>query len=210
MSATHRFHVPARIGRVWAAVNTPELIASCLPGASVTTSEDGDLSGTLKVKLGARTLTYAWTGRLEERHLGGRHTVLTAEGVDGRGQGTARVKVKTSVTEEGDRTLVDVTCDTTLTGPSAQLPEDAVEEAVGRLVAQLAEELSARFAAGLDPAELNTDVAQSDYDLFVRLAPVWAQRGAPPVLGSLGILWVVRRFRRRSARRAARAVGRAE
>ena len=141
MSSSHQFTVPARIGRVWAAFNTPQLIASCLPGASLTTSGRGELSGTFRTKLGARTLSYAWTGRLEERHLGGRHTVLTADGVDARGQGTSRVKITARFTEDGDRTAVVLTSDTTFTGPPAQLPDDAIEEAVARVVAQLAEEL---------------------------------------------------------------------
>jgi carbon monoxide dehydrogenase subunit G len=196
MSSTHQFYVAARLGRVWAAFNTPELIASCLPGATLTGAHEGQLTGTLRVKLGARTLTYAGTAQLEERHRGGRHTVLTAHGVDRRGQGTVHAVVTTRFTEEGDRTLVDVNSDTTFTGPPAQLDDDAVEDALGRLVSQLAENLSARFAAGIDPDELTTDVVQNDYDLFVRLAPVWTKRVGPPLAGGLAVLWLAGRIRR--------------
>ena len=53
MNLTHEFSVPATVDETWAAFNHMELIASCLPGASLTSVEtlEGGFLNTLRIPL---------------------------------------------------------------------------------------------------------------------------------------------------------------
>jgi carbon monoxide dehydrogenase subunit G len=224
MNLTHEFSVPATVDETWAAFNHMELIASCLPGATLTSVDGHSFAGSVRVKLGPTILTYTGTGRFDERHLGGRHTVVTLNGVDQRGKGTAEAKITSSFTDAGGTTIVRMATRLSLTGPPAQFAPGVVEDASDRLVAQFADNVSERFAAGLGAEALAADAdpshvtdlgqaassssktysynppspaSQSDYDVLVKVAPIWAKRIAPPLLGALAVLWLVRKVRRR-------------
>ena len=224
MRLTHEFSVPATVDETWAAFNHMELIASCLPGASLTSVDGHNFAGSLRVKLGTTTLDYTGTGRYEERHLGGRHTVVSLDGVDRRGKGSVQAKVTTSFADAGATTVVKVATQLSFTGAPAHYAPGVVEDAGDRLVAQFAESVSERFSAGLGAQALAADsdpsyasdlgrpassssktyaynppspASQSDYDWFVKLAPVWAKQFGPPLLGALAVFWLVRRIRRR-------------
>ena len=62
MELTHRFTVPAPLADTWAAFNDIESVAGCFPGATVTSVEGDDFTGTCKVKLGPIALVYGGTG----------------------------------------------------------------------------------------------------------------------------------------------------
>jgi carbon monoxide dehydrogenase subunit G len=224
MNLTHDFTVPASLDEAWAAFNHLELITSCFPGATLTSVDGQDFAGTVKVKLGQVPLSYTGTGKFLERHLGGRHTVIQATGSDRRGKGSATVKVTMSFQPSGEATAVHVVTDVSFTGQPAQFAPAVVEDAGARLVAQFAESVSSAFSAGLGAEALEADAnpssshplgtaassssktytynppspaSQTDYDVFVKVAPLWAKKVAPPVLGGLALWWLVRRIRRR-------------
>lgn len=225
MKLTHDFTVPAGLDATWAAFNHLELVASCFPGATLTSVDEHDFAGTLRVKLGPSTLAYLGTGFYAERHLGGRHTVIQATGIDQRGKGTVTAKITMSFTAERDEsTAVHMVSDISLTGPPAQLAPGVVEDAADRLVSQFEADVSSRFAEGLGAKALEIDAhpqtagplgtsaaaasktytynpptpaSQTDYDVFVKTAPLVLRRLGPVVLGGLVVLALVRRVRRR-------------
>ena len=129
----------------------------------------------------------------------------------------------TSFAESGDQTAVHIATELTLTGPPAQLADGVVREAADRLVGQFAEAIRDRFAAGLGAEALALDAnpgltgplgqsassrsktyafsppaaaSQTDFDVFVRVAPIWAKRVVPALLGGVTMLWLARRRRR--------------
>lgn len=224
MDLTHDFTVPAGLDETWAAFNHLELVTACFPGGTLTSVDGQDFTGGLKGKLGPTAVAYVGTGRFLERHVGGRHTVVEATGNELRGKGTVTARITSSFTEAGAGTTVHVRTRLTFTGPPAQLSSGVVEDAVDRLVAQFAEEISARFAQGLGAEALAADAdsayaspigtpasssskmyayhpphvaSQTDWDLFVRVAPTVAKRAVPVLLGGLVVLGVVRSVRRR-------------
>jgi carbon monoxide dehydrogenase subunit G len=224
MNLTHEFRVRARLDEAWAAFNHMELIASCFPGATLTSVDGHDFAGSVRTKLGTSTLSYTGHGSYDERHLGGRHTVISLHGEDQRGKGTVDGKITSSFSEAGDWTVVKVSTRLTFTGPPAQLADGVVAEAADRLVAQFAAAVNERFAAGLGAEALAADsdpgyasdlgsaassssktysynppapASQSDWEVLTRLAPVWVKRFGPPLAGGLALWWVVRRVRRR-------------
>lgn len=224
MDLTHDFTVPAGLDETWAAFNHLELIASCLPGATLTSVAGQDFAGTLRVKLGSTILAYLGTGRFVERRLTGRHTVLMATGTDQRGKGTATVKITTSLSDNWDTTTVHVKTELTFTGPPAGLSSGVVKDASDRLMAQFTEGLAARFADGLGAEAVAADssssfasalgesaasasttyaynapspAGESDFDRLSAVVPGLAKRMAPPMVGGLALLWLVRKVRRR-------------
>ena len=221
MMSTHKFHVPAPVDQVWATFNHLELVASCFPGATLMSVNGHAFSGSVKVKLGTTTLVYSGAGQLEERHLGGRHTVLTADGVERRGKGTVEAKITTTFGESGDGTLVTITSRLSFTGTPATLAPEVVQEAGDRLTAQFADAITARFVAGVGRQALDADPAgatdlgradgsgrasytfqppppasQNDYEVLARLASTWTRRLAPALVGGLVVVWLVRRVSR--------------
>lgn len=222
MKVTHELEVSADVDEVWAAFNHVELLASHLPGATLTSVDDHDFTGALRVKLGTTILSYVGSGRLEERLLGGRRTVLTVNGTDARGKGTVDATITTSFSAAGPRTRVSVEADLSFTGAPAQLPAGVVEDATQRLLSALVDGLNSGFADGLaadvwaaDRERVPLDgrstdgasppysyhpprpASQTDFDVFTKVAPVWTKRLAPPLAAGLAVAWLVRRVRRR-------------
>jgi carbon monoxide dehydrogenase subunit G len=227
MDLTHSFTVPAGIDETYAAFNSIELLASCFPGATVSSVDDNEFAGSLKLKLGPIMLAYAGTGRFIERNPSARRTVVQTNGVDRRGQGTAAATVRTTMTANGDGTAVELAAKVQFTGKPDQFGRGVVEDVADRLLDQFAHSVAARFADGVPPELLTasgelpatgklrhvsafswspprTD-SQTDFEVFSAVAPGLAKRFGPPVLGGVALLWVVNKLtkpRKRAKRRA--------
>ncbi len=147
MQLTHRFRLSAGIDAAWEAVNDPAELASCLPGATLS-SHDGDgCAGTLKVKLGSIPLAYVGTARYVERDRAMRRFVVEAHGSDARGHGTATATLRATVRDIGDGAEVHVTTDLILTGRPAQFGSEVVADVSDKLIDQFVSALTARLAA---------------------------------------------------------------
>jgi hypothetical protein len=100
-----------------------------------------------------------------------------------------------------------------------------IEDASDRLVAQFVDDVSGRFAEGLGARALELDshpgtggplgtsaaassktytynppkpASQTDYEVFVKVAPMVTRRLVPALLGGLALLWLVRKVTRGS------------
>ena len=93
MDLTHRFSVPAPMDEAWNAFNDLEGLAPCFPGATITSIEGDEFTGSVKIKLGPIALVYNGSGRYVERNDAERRVVIEARGKDKRGNGTATAKV---------------------------------------------------------------------------------------------------------------------
>ncbi len=136
-----RLRFDVRPDRLWLALRDPALIASCVPGAQLTSAEDGAIAGEMVVALGpvrARftgdaTLSYDDTARSGNVQGGGRDqasgTRLTA---------SAAFRVR----GEDAGSVLEIDVAYTLRGALAQL-------AKGRVVDLLAGEVAAMFARNL-------------------------------------------------------------
>lgn len=145
MHLAHRFTLPAHLDVVWPVFSSLEDIAPCWPGAAVTENSGEDFAGTVKVKLGPLTLTYAGGGTFVARDDPGRTIVIRSQGSDERGDGTVTTTVTATLTAKLDQTEVRVETDLELTGKPARLGKGVVSDASNRLVDQFVSCLAGRF-----------------------------------------------------------------
>ncbi|MET7423309.1 SRPBCC family protein [Dactylosporangium sp. NPDC005555] len=147
----HSFTVPVPVSQAWAVLLDIERIAPCMPGAALASFEGDDFAGTVKVKLGPVSLTFKGKGRFVERDEAAHRVVITANGADSRGGGTAAAKVTATLHDEGDATRVEVATDLDVTGKAAQFGRGLIGDVSAKLIGQFADCLAGKLAAGAAP-----------------------------------------------------------
>ena len=98
MQLENKFTIEAPLDKAWAALNTPETIAPCFPGATLTEYEGDSFTGTVKVKLGPIAMTYKGKGTYVSRDEAAHEVIIDASGRDSRGNGTANATMTFSGT----------------------------------------------------------------------------------------------------------------
>jgi carbon monoxide dehydrogenase subunit G len=152
MDLTHRFSVPAPVDRAWNAFNDLEGLAACFPGATITSVDGDEFTGSVKIKMGPVSLMYNGSGRYVERNDADRRVVIEARGEDKRGNGSAMATVTASFAESGEQTDVEVLTDLEITGKPAQFGRGVISDASDKLLDQFASCVSERFTDGLGAA----------------------------------------------------------
>ncbi|MFC4947444.1 SRPBCC family protein [Pseudonocardia sp. GCM10023141] len=157
MQLENTFTIAAPIEKAWQALNTPETVAPCFPGATLTAYEGDSFEGTVKVKLGPISLTYKGKGTYTTRDQAGHKVVIEASGRDSRGNGTANATVTGTLVADGpDKTSVTMVTDMTITGRPAQFGRgvisDVADKIIGQFAACVADKLAPQ-AEGSAPAE---------------------------------------------------------
>ena len=146
MELTHRFTVPTGIEETWAHFEDIAGLATCFPGAQVTSVEGDTFAGSVKVKLGPIALVYNGSGTFVEKDDAAHRFVVDAKGKDKRGNGTAGAKVTLAMAESGTSTDVEVLTDLAITGKPAQfgrgVMQDVSDKLLGQFVACLEQRLT--------------------------------------------------------------------
>lgn len=139
MQLENKFTIEAPIEKAWEALNTPETIAPCFPGATLTEYEGNSFAGTVKVKLGPISLTYKGKGTYVFRDDAAHKVVIEATGRDSRGNGTAEATVTGSMTADGpDKTAVTMVTDMKITGRPAQFGRGVISDVADKIIGQFA------------------------------------------------------------------------
>jgi carbon monoxide dehydrogenase subunit G len=159
MDLTHRFSVPAHLDEAWNAFNDLEGLAPCFPGATITSIEGDEFTGSVKIKLGPVALVYNGSGRYVERNDADRRVVIEARGKDKRGNGTATAIVAASFAESGEQTDVEVLTDLAITGKPAQFGRGVISDVSDKLLDQFLTCVSGRFTEGLGATEVASSSA---------------------------------------------------
>lgn len=149
MQLENKFTIAAPIEEAWAALNNPETVAPCFPGATLTEYEDDSFTGTVKVKLGPISLTYKGKGTYIDRDDANHKVVIDASGRDARGNGTAKAKVTGSMQADGpDKTAVTMVTDMTVTGRPAQFGRGVMSDVADKIIGQFASCLADKLNSG--------------------------------------------------------------
>ena len=180
MDLTHRFSVPADVAEAWDAFNDLEGLAPCFPGATITSVDGDQFSGSVKIKLGPISLMYNGSGRYIERNDADRRVVIEARGKDKRGNGTATATVTASFAENGGQTDVEVLTDLVITGKPAQFGRGVISDVSDKLLDQFVSCVSGRFADGLGADGLGADAGLGAAGAEPSASPVGAASTAPP------------------------------
>ncbi len=168
MRLEESFDVDAPIDEVWKALIDVQRVAPCLPGAEITDAgEDGTYQGNFQVKLGPTTASYRGTLKLESIDESARVATMDASGRDKRGQGGAKAKMISTVTEApGGGARVHVDTDFTITGRLARfgrggMIQDISKRLLGDFAACLQEELKGSGSAPPRAPMSDADAAAS-------------------------------------------------
>ena len=154
MQLENSFTIDAPIEKAWKALNTPETVAPCFPGATLTEYEGDSFTGTVKVKLGPISLTYKGKGVYKERDDAAHRVVIDATGRDSRGNGTAEATVIGTMVAEGpDKTSVTMITDMKITGRPAQFGRGVISDVADKIIGQFAACVASKLQAG-EPAEV--------------------------------------------------------
>lgn len=139
MQLENKFTIAAPIEAAWAALNNPETVAPCFPGATLTEYTGDSFTGTVKVKLGPISLTYKGKGTYVDRDDANHKVVIDATGRDSRGNGTAKATVTGSMVADGpDKTEVTMATDMTITGRPAQFGRGVISDVADKIIGQFA------------------------------------------------------------------------
>jgi carbon monoxide dehydrogenase subunit G len=148
MELTNEFRVEAAPAEAWEVLTDIERIAPCLPGAELQEIDGDEFRGVVKVKVGPVTAQYKGAARFLERDDDAHRAVLRAEGRETRGQGNASATITAQLTPDGDGTTVSVVTDLTVAGRVAQFGRGILVDVSAKLMAQFADCLAAKIAAG--------------------------------------------------------------
>jgi uncharacterized protein len=145
---TNEMVVPASVEDAWAVMLDIERVAPCLPGASIDGSEGDEYRGTMKIKLGPITSSFAGTLKVDEADEAARRAVLSARARESRGQGTATATITSTMAPADEGTRVTVETDLRVTGPAASFGRGVMQDVSARLMGQFAECLAAEMGTG--------------------------------------------------------------
>jgi uncharacterized protein len=170
MKLTNEMTVPASVDEAWAVMLDIERVAPCLPGASIEASEGEEYKGTMKLKLGPITSSFAGTIKIEEADEAAHRAVLSARARDSRGQGTAAATITSTMAPADEGTRVTVETDLRVTGPAASFGRGVMQDVSARMMGQFAECLAAEMGRSSSGA-----VAPSSDEPSGQAAPVGDQ-----------------------------------
>ena len=144
MKIENEFTVSSPVDEVWKALLDLELVAPCLPGAALTEQVGDDYKGTMSVKIGPITAKYNGTVSYSEVDEENHRAVITANGKDARGQGTASAVITSQLEKVSDGTKVSVETDMKLTGKAAQFGRGIAQDVAGKIMGRFSECLEER------------------------------------------------------------------
>ena len=142
------FQVDAPLPVVWSYLIDPKQVVRCIPGAELTGSErDRVFLGTVRVKVGPVTASYAGRALLTEVDETARRVRMTGEGRESGGAGSAKLSMTSRLAALPDgRTEVRVEADVDVAGKLVQFGRGMIEQVSKQLFRQFAECVRAEMA----------------------------------------------------------------
>ncbi|MGW5612647.1 SRPBCC domain-containing protein [Streptomyces sp. NPDC003877] len=135
----HEVFVPVPAERLREVLDDPARVARAVPGLQQDAGAE-PVAGRLKIRVGSHSVTYRGAVRVTRRATGGYGVEGTAEESRGSGSVTLALGIVLREAEDGCTVVFDGTA--TADGRITDLPADAVESAVTRLLNRFAEHLA--------------------------------------------------------------------
>lgn len=168
---------------VWPLLSDPAVVASCIPGATLTKAGDnGAYQGTMRVKFGPTVAQFRGEAKLAYDHEA-RRCSIEGRGIDGRG--ASRANASGAVEAAGtDTTLLKVEGNFSVTGPLETFANAGGVHLARAILAEFAENFGRLAAERVIAA---TVAPPPEQDASAPAAP--ASRPAAAELGGGKILW---------------------
>ncbi len=207
MKLENRFTVPVPRADALKVLRDVERIAPCMPGATLTSHDGDDFTGTVKVKVGPINLTYGGKASFVSVDEAAGTVVIEASGKETRGTGTAKAQVTCRLVDNGGTTDVEVDTELNITGKPAQFGRGVLVDVSSKLVDQFAACLAEEILAGM-PTGSGTESPHAvppppravreveAIDLLGAAGTPVLKRLAPVLAGLLVVLLLLRRLRR--------------
>ena len=147
MIIENEFIVGADIETVWRELLDMEGVASCLPGATISaTDQDNVYDGSMRLKLGPMRVEYrgkATLSEVDEEH----HTaVISLSAREAKGHGSAMATIRNRLESIEGGTQVSAQTDLQITGPQAQFGRGVIEDVGKRVLGEFSQRLEQRIA----------------------------------------------------------------
>jgi uncharacterized protein len=193
-SLSEEITIPSPVAAVWPLLADPALVATCIPGASLTATDvSGVYQGTVRVRFGPTAATFRGEARIayhpdtlsctiEGRGIAGRETRASASGV-------------VHVTSRGDDTVVQIEGDFTVNGPLETVAAAGGSDVARALLAEFSRNVVRLITTEGDPAPEAEAIPlvepQTPAQQARALAASGAEAGtpAPPELRGGPVLW---------------------
>jgi hypothetical protein len=184
MKLEQSFTVAAPVEQVWDMLVDVERVAPCLPGAEITGQRpDGSYEGNFTVKLGPTTASYRGSLKMDSLDEASRTATMHANGTDKRGQGGAHAVIVSTLRQEGEETVVDVSTDFTITGRLARFGRGGmIEDISKRMMRDFSQCLQATITS--EPAVAEAPAAAAEAPAAT--APVTPGEEADAAVASAG------------------------
>jgi len=142
-----KFTVAAPVLRVWQFLLSPELVASCLPGAALRGQEGADTYlGTMKIKVGPVTSEFKGKATMSDIDPDAHRLKLSGTGDDVSGGGSARMTMDLSVRATAEGSEVQVVADVDIAGKLVRFGRGMIEGVSKQLFKQFVERARDRIA----------------------------------------------------------------
>jgi uncharacterized protein len=142
----NQFTVGADIDSVWRALLDMEGVASCLPGATITgTEEENAYDGSMRLKIGPMRVEYRGTATLSEVDEQSHTAVISLTAREAKGQGSAMATIRNRLEPVDGGTQVTAQTDLHITGPQAQFGRGVIEDVGRRVLDEFSQRLEERI-----------------------------------------------------------------
>ncbi|HEV2140777.1 MAG TPA: SRPBCC family protein [Candidatus Dormibacteraeota bacterium] len=184
MQLENSFQVNAPPEKVFDYLLDVTKVVGCVPGAELTEVVDAStFKGRVKIKVGPITVAYNGTARISDRNDAERFAVLSAEGRETTGSGSARASATMKVQPAGEGSLVEIVTEYHVAGRVAQFGRGVMEDVSKKMIKDMAGCIQSNLDVAQDPAP-SDDVAAA----VERSAPAPQPQTAAPV-SAFALLW---------------------
>jgi carbon monoxide dehydrogenase subunit G len=145
----NEFSVGADLDTVWRELLDMEGVASCLPGATITgTDQENVYDGSMRLKIGPMRVEYRGKATLSEVDEATHTAVISLSAREAKGQGTAMATIRNRLEPTDGGTRVRAETDLHITGPQAQFGRGVIEDVGKRVLGEFSHRLEQRIAGG--------------------------------------------------------------
>ncbi|MAQ56559.1 MAG: membrane oxidoreductase [Rhodospirillales bacterium] len=161
MEIKNSFTVSSDIKTSWNILLDIERIAPCMPGAELTAViDDTHYKGNAKLRVGPVSLTFSGEAEITEVDEVNFSAKVHAKGNDTKGRGAADANVVFVLSEDGDKTRVDVLTELNLSGSVAQYGRASglIDAIASQIISDFTDNLEAEIT---NEKTLSTEIKKS-------------------------------------------------